>query len=95
MRRMRDSAYGLVRISRFPLSLFAVIFGGLLAASGVHVGLILLVQALTRSEMVLVHVVLLYWALVSLRPRDRWPRGTSRSTSRRTTPPTSWTIWTR
>ncbi len=66
MRRMRDSAYGLVRISRFPLSLFAVIFGGLLAASGVHVGLILLVQALTRSEMVLVHVVLLYWALVSL-----------------------------
>ena len=35
MKRMHDSAYGLVRLSRFPLSLFGVIFGGLLAASGV------------------------------------------------------------
>ena len=66
MQRMHDSAYGLVRLSRFPLSLFGVIFGGLLAASGVHMGLILLVEHLTSNGIILVHAVLVYWALVSL-----------------------------
>ena len=67
MRRVGNSVYGLVRLSRFPLSLFAIIFGGLLLASGVHMGLILLVRYLTDDNgVILTHAVLVYWALVSL-----------------------------
>ena len=66
MKRTRNTAYGLARVSRFPLSLFGVIFGGLLFASGAHVGLIMLISSLTDSGIVLTHAVLLYWCLVSL-----------------------------
>ncbi len=66
MKRVETSVYGLVRLSRFPLPLFGIIFGGLLLASGVHVGLIMLVSHLTDNEIILVHAVLLYWCLVSL-----------------------------
>ena len=67
MRRTQDTVYGLVRLSRFPLPLFGVILGGLLLASGVHEGLIILVRYLTDDNgIILTHVVLLYWTLVSL-----------------------------
>ncbi len=66
MSRTQKTVYGLARVSRFPLSLFAVIFGGLMLASGVHEGLIILVSTWTDSGIVLVHLVLLYWCLVSL-----------------------------
>lgn len=67
MRRVENSVYGLVRLSRFPLPLFGVILGGLLLASGLHMGLILLVRYLSDDNgVVLTHAVLIYWALVSL-----------------------------
>ena len=56
----------LSQVSRFPRFLFGVIFGGLLAASGVHVGLIMLLNVYGVADIVLVHVILLYWCLVSL-----------------------------
>ena len=58
MSRTQKTVYGLARVSRFPLSLFAVIFGGLMLASGVHEGLIILVGTWTDSGIVLVHLVL-------------------------------------
>ena len=67
MSRMQDSVYGLVRVSRFPLALFGVILGGLLLASGIHMGLIVLVRYLTDDNgIILTHAVLVYWCLVSL-----------------------------
>ena len=66
MRRVDTKVYGLVRASRFPLSLFGVIFGGLVLASGVHVGLILLMVRLGLDEILTTHMVLAYWVLVSL-----------------------------
>ena len=67
MSRMQDSVYGLVRVSRFPLALFGVILGGLLLASGIHMGLIMLVRYLTDDNgIILTHAVLVYWCLVSL-----------------------------
>ena len=66
MKRVGTSVYGLVRLSRFPLPLFGVIMGGLMLASGIHEGLILLAYRLSLGDLVLVHIVLVYWALVSL-----------------------------
>ena len=67
MRRIETGAYGLVRLSRFPLPLFGVILGGLLLASGVHVGLIMLARYLSADNgVIMTHVVLVYWCLVSL-----------------------------
>ena len=66
MSRVQDSVYGLVRVSRLPLALFGVILGGLMLASGVHEGLILLVYRLSLNDIILVHAVLVYWVLVSL-----------------------------
>ena len=66
MRRTRDTVYGLVRISRFPLSQFFLFFLGLLLASGVHVGLITLTRQLTENGFVLTIVPILYWGVVSL-----------------------------
>ena len=66
MKRVGTSVYGLVRLSRFPLPLFGVIMGGLMLASGIHEGLILLTRSLTGNGIILTHVPIVYWALVSL-----------------------------
>ena len=56
----------MVRVSRFPLAQFGIIFGGLLLASGLHAGLLLLTARLDIGDMITVHVVLAYWVAVSL-----------------------------
>ena len=67
MRRTQNTVYGLARVSRFPLPLFGVIFGGLMGASGIHMGLIVLVRYLTGDNgIILTHAVLVYWLLVSV-----------------------------
>ena len=66
MKRMDTARYGLVRASRFPLAQFGIIFGGLLLASGLHAGLLLLTARLDIGDMITVHVVLAYWVAVSL-----------------------------
>ena len=66
MKRVDTHAYGLVRASRFPLGQFGIVFGGLLLASGLHQGLIVLMDQMGGGGLVTVHLVLAYWVLVSL-----------------------------
>ena len=65
MSREGRRPWGPVRSSRFPLLLFGVIFGGMLLASGVHVGLIVGMNALGWGEIVQTVMPIVYWALVS------------------------------
>ena len=65
MSRESRRPWGPVRTSRFPLLLFGVIFGGMLLASGVHVGLIIGMNVLQWSELVQTIMPIIYWALVS------------------------------
>lgn len=51
---------------RLPRYVFFLSLGCLMLFSGVHVGLILLLYRLGCSDIVLVHLVLLYWVLVAV-----------------------------
>ena len=52
MRREGRRPWGPVRSSRFPPLLFSIIFVGTLLASGVHMGLIVLMNTLHWSNLV-------------------------------------------
>lgn len=54
-----------IRSSRFPAALFGIILVGLLLASGVHVGFIVLMTRLELSDFVKVNVPILYWGLIA------------------------------
>lgn len=54
-----------VRQSRFPLSLFWILFGICALMSGLHQGLIVLMERLEWSDILEVHVALLYWLIVA------------------------------
>ena len=54
-----------IRSSRFPAALFGIILVGLLLASGVHVGFIILLTRLELSDFVQVNVPILYWGLIA------------------------------
>lgn len=58
--------YGEVKQDRFPPLLFAVFFGVLLLMSGLHVGLVVLMNKLAWSGVVQTLVAMGYWALVAL-----------------------------
>ena len=53
------------RSSRFPKSIFFGYFGALLLLSGVHVALLLGMQRAHFNEILLIHVILIFWALVA------------------------------
>ena len=55
-----------IRQSRFPVSLFWGILLAVLIVAGVHMGLMVAMEALDWNEIVEVHVILLYWILVAL-----------------------------
>lgn len=57
--------WGPVRSSRFPPLLFSIIFVGTLLASGVHMGLIVLMNTLHWSSLVQTILPMVYWAAVS------------------------------
>lgn len=61
---MRSPGYA-IRSSRLPLALFGVILAGLLLASGIHMGFIILLTRLELSEFVKVNVPILYWSLIA------------------------------
>ena len=63
---MENSVYGPVRVSRFPVSQFFLFFGGGLLASGIHMGLLTLMNKMDASHLVQTAVPILYWAAVSL-----------------------------
>lgn len=54
-----------IRSSRFPLALFGIIFVGLLLASGVHVGFVVLMERLAWHDFFKVNVPILYWGLIA------------------------------
>ena len=54
-----------VRQSRFPVSLFAVLFVILLLMSGVHMGLVVLGEEENFSWWLQILIPLVYWALVA------------------------------
>lgn len=54
-----------IRKSRFPISMFWMYFGACTLMSGVHVGLIVGMNKFGASDLLQVHVMLLYWILVA------------------------------
>ncbi len=61
---MRSPGFA-IRSSRLPLALFGVILAGLLLASGIHMGFIILLTRLELSDFVKVNVPILYWSLLA------------------------------
>ena len=61
---MRSPGYA-IRSSRLPLALFGVILAGLLLASGIHMGFIILLTRLELSDFVKVNIPILYWTLIA------------------------------
>ncbi|MDO4622033.1 MAG: HAMP domain-containing sensor histidine kinase [Eubacteriales bacterium] len=51
---------------RFPKTIFFILFGGLLLMSGLHTGLILLIERMPVHDGIKTAIPLLYWACVSL-----------------------------
>ncbi len=66
MRREGRRPWGPVRSSRFPPLLFSIIFVGTLLASGIHMGLIVLMNTLHWSSLVQTILPMVYWAAVSV-----------------------------
>ena len=62
------------RSTRFPVSLFFIFFGVLLVMSGVHSGLIVLINRLELSSLAQTIIPMVYWALVAfcLAAFTRW-----------------------
>lgn len=54
-----------IRSSRFPAALFGIILVGLLLASGMHMGFLVLMTQLELSDFVKVNVPILYWGLIA------------------------------
>lgn len=54
-----------IRSSRFPLALFGIILAGLMLASGIHMGFIVLLTRLELGDFVTVNVPILYWGLIA------------------------------
>lgn len=63
---MRESkSYGPVKESRFPTSLLAIFLGILLLMSGVHVGLIVLVNRMEWHVVIQCIIPMIYWGMVA------------------------------
>ncbi len=55
-----------IKNDRFPPTVFASLFGGLLLMSGVHVGIIVGMNKLQLNEVIQTIIPIIYWGLVSL-----------------------------
>lgn len=65
MRKETNTNYGRVRESRFPYSLFGIFFVILLLMSGIHTGLIVLVNRMEWNQWVQIIVPMIYWGMVA------------------------------
>lgn len=54
-----------IRSSRFPAALFGIILAGLLLASGIHTGFIVLLSRLELGDFISVNIPILYWSLIA------------------------------
>ena len=61
---MRSPGYA-IRSSRLPLALFGIILAGLLLASGIHMGFIILLTRLELCDFIRVNIPILYWSLIA------------------------------
>lgn len=61
----KGKTYGPVKASRFPSSLFAIFFGILLLMSGVHTGMIVLVNRMEFHVVVQCIIPMIYWGMVA------------------------------
>ena len=66
MRQHADGAKAQAAPSRFPLSLFFILFGVLLLMAGLHMSLLVLMSALGCNEIIQSVVPLIYWAVTAL-----------------------------
>ena len=67
MKQVKNSVYGPVRVSRFPVSqFFSVSLAGCCWHRGIHMGLLTLMHKMNASNLVQRAVPILYWAAVSL-----------------------------
>lgn len=66
MKQPKDSIKNTIRESRFPPSLFAIYLGVLLIMSGVHTGLLVLMDKLGWNDFIQSAVPILYWSAVAI-----------------------------
>lgn len=66
MRKGKDNDYGAVKENRFPPFLFALFFVILLLMSGVHAGLVVLMNHMEWNAVIQSIIPMLYWGMVSV-----------------------------
>lgn len=66
MKKEKRNDLGRVKEWRFAISLFAIYWGVLLLVSGIHMGLIVLVEELQWNDVVKSGIPMLYWGAVAL-----------------------------
>lgn len=66
MKHPKDSIKNTIRESRFPPSLFAIYLGVLLFMSGVHTGLLVLMDTLGWNDLLQSAIPILYWSAVAI-----------------------------
>ena len=54
------------RESRFPMSLFWIILGVMLLTAGIHAGMLIGMEQAGWPELIVVHIIVLYWLLIAL-----------------------------
>ena len=52
--------------SRFPMSLFWIILGVMLLTAGIHAGMLIGMEQAGWPELIVVHIIVLYWLLIAL-----------------------------
>lgn len=65
MKKRNDKNYGPVKESRFPPSLFAIFFLILLLMTGIHTGLVVLVNHMEWNKFIQTIVPMVYWGMVA------------------------------
>lgn len=66
MKRRKNQKVRSVRESRFPTSLFVIFLGILFLMSGIHIGLIVLMNTVGWNELVQTIVPMIYWGMVAI-----------------------------
>ena len=66
MRKGKDNDYGAVKENRFPPSLFAIFLVILLLMSGVHTGLVVLMNRMEWNAVIQSIIPMIYWGMVSM-----------------------------
>lgn len=66
MKQTKGNMKNTIRESRFPPSLFVIYLGVLLLMSGMHIGLLVLMDTLGWNDLIQTVVPVLYWSAVAI-----------------------------